>query len=84
MYGDVHLKIGIFFEIFVIVRQDNPVAAVRGQMKFAVRIDQYIFFFQYIEFFVADTVPEHAYLGYVFVDAGAFDVEKNVVHISRS
>ena len=77
MRGGELRKGGIVFEILIFVRQNQPLRALAvGEMKAALRIDQDVFFFQNIEFFVGKTIPERADLGGVFEYAGAFDVEK--------
>ena len=44
-----------------LVRQNQPLRALAvGEMKAALRIDQDVFFFQNIEFFVGKTIPERA------------------------
>ena len=73
----------IFFKFFVIVRKDDPVAPAVGQMKFAVGVDEDVLFFDDIELFVAHAIAENADFCHIFIDARAFDIEKNVFHDRR-
>ena len=49
-------------------------------MELPVRIDENILFLQNIKIFIRYTITENAYLGYIFIYARAFDIEKYVIH----
>ena len=51
-------------------------------MKFPVRIDQNIFFFQNVELFVRNAITKYADLCHIFIHACALNIEKNVLHVS--
>jgi hypothetical protein len=52
-------------------------------MKFAVRIDEEILFFDHVEIFVGEAIPENADLRNRFIHAGALYIEKQI-HIPIS
>ena len=82
MRGELR-KGGIVFEILIFVRQNQPLRALAvGEMKAALRIDQDVFFFQNIEFFVGKTIPERADFRGIFKHARTFDIEEQIFHKS--
>lgn len=71
----------VLLEVLIDIRQDQPLAPLAvGEMKFSLGIEQDVLPLQHAEVLVGQDIAEGADLRHALIDAGTFDVEKDVFH----
>ena len=71
----------ILLEILIDIGKHKPLAPLSvGEVELPLGIEENVLTLQNVERLVSHDVPEGAYLGNALIDAGAFDVKKDVLH----